>query len=115
MGCVQTSPKDEFEIQRFKFINKERQIRNIFNLLNKRNRAVDHEYVKAKYEYSQQLPGLVQELHQEYKRLEDIYNEQYKNFSINAREKKIKSRLLESCKIKVNEYDLSFKDKMLYN
>jgi hypothetical protein len=115
MGCVQINPKDEFEIQRIKFINKDRQIRNINNLINKKNTTHQYEYVKAKYEYSQQLPTLKIELHEEFKRLEDIFNEQDKKFMMNAKDKIIKSRYLESCRLKVNEYDLSNHDKVLYN
>ena len=115
MGCVPINPKDEFEIQRMKFINKERQIRNIYNLINKRNSIQQYEYVKAKYEYSQQLPGLKAELHEEFKRLEDVFNEQDKKFMMNTKDKTIKSRYLESCRKKVNEYDLSTQDQVLYN
>lgn len=95
MGCIQTNPKDEFEIQRIKFINKERQIKNILKLLNRRN--TEYEYVKAKYEYSKELPNLNSELHEEYKKLEDIFNEQDKKFMLNSKEKIIKSRYLEAC------------------
>ncbi len=111
MGCVQANPKDQFEKQSIKFINKLKQIKNILSLLNKRNSAVQHEYVKAKYEYSQQLPSLIEELHDEYKRLEDIYNEQDKKFMMSSKEKSIKCSYLGSCREKVKEYELSSKEK----
>jgi hypothetical protein len=111
--CTSVKSNDEFEIQKRKFQNIEKQCGILTKILEAKHNVNDMRTIKYKYEVSRNLPLCIEELYKCYNELNVVYRKQ--EAALRPGEKGLKQRLLKQAKDLLDKYHHVPASELVYN